>query len=101
MTSNTDSDRLKRLIEALEKVRAINGSPDIINALLAAIEEVKALKKWQKSLRAYLYVQKGRTPHTPARHGRVLLQSAKVAKCDLERGSSALMQAHPQATTRT
>ena len=42
---NTDSERLERLLEALEKVRAVNGSPDIINSLLAAIAEVRANKK--------------------------------------------------------
>lgn len=45
MTPNTDSDRLQRLTEALEKVRAINGSPDIINALLKAIEDIQAHSK--------------------------------------------------------
>ena len=45
MTPNTDTDRLQRLIEALEKVRAMNGSPDIIKALTIAIEQLQAVKK--------------------------------------------------------
>ncbi len=41
MTS-IDSQRLLNLKEALDKVRAINGSPDIINSLLKAIEELQS-----------------------------------------------------------
>ena len=43
--SNTDKERLQRLLEALEKVRAMNGSPDIINSLVIAIEQLQAFKK--------------------------------------------------------
>ena len=41
MTS-LDNQRLLNLKEALDKVRAINGSPDIINSLLKAIEELQS-----------------------------------------------------------
>ncbi len=44
-TPNTNYERLQRLIEALEKVRGVNGSQDIINSLLSAIEQLQALKK--------------------------------------------------------
>ena len=41
--ANGDHDeRLNRLSEALEKVRAMNGSPDIIQSLIKAIEEVRS-----------------------------------------------------------
>ena len=36
-----DSDRLKKLEKALETVQAMGGSPDIIQSLIKAIEEVK------------------------------------------------------------
>ena len=41
MTYQTDDERFERLTEALDKVRSINGSPDIINSLLKAIEDAK------------------------------------------------------------
>ena len=41
MTYNTDNERLQRLLDALDKVRAKNGSPDIIKSLLKAIEDVQ------------------------------------------------------------
>jgi len=44
-TSNIDSERLQRLLEALQTVRAMNGSPDIINSLVSAIEHLQAHKK--------------------------------------------------------
>ena len=39
--SANDEDRLHRLLDALDKVRAMNGSPDIINSILKAIEDVQ------------------------------------------------------------
>ena len=42
MTYNTDNERLQRLLEALEKVRSMNGSPDIINSLLKAIQGIQS-----------------------------------------------------------
>ena len=42
MTYQTDDDRLQRLLEALEKVRSMDGSPDIINSLVKAIEELQS-----------------------------------------------------------
>ncbi len=39
--SDPDYQRLQRLIDALEKVQKMNGSPDIINALVKAIEELQ------------------------------------------------------------
>ena len=42
MTPEDDLERLQRLLDALERIRAIDGSPDIIEALLTAIEEVKS-----------------------------------------------------------
>lgn len=39
---NTDLERIQRLTDALQKVQAMKGSPDIINSLLKAIEEERA-----------------------------------------------------------
>ena len=44
-TSKEDLERLQRLLDALEKVQAVGGSPDIIASLIKAIKLIEESTK--------------------------------------------------------